>query len=181
MGAALEGAAPRGARARALNDAGGPGEVVGAAGGVVVRAERPGAWEVAVVHRPRYDDWSLPKGKLLQGETEPECALREVEEETGLRCALGRFLGTLEYRDRHGRRKIVHYWLMEPLAGAFRATREIDRLRWLPPVRAAELLTYERERALLDGLAHQGLWTGELTEEHDEGGRQRAAGERPPP
>jgi 8-oxo-dGTP pyrophosphatase MutT (NUDIX family) len=63
--------------------------------------------EVLLVHRPRYGDWSLPKGKAKRGETDEECALREVEEETGLRCALGRELASTEYLDRRDRPKVV--------------------------------------------------------------------------
>ena len=96
---------------------GGQLRLVRAAGGVVVRAGADGP-EVLLVHRPAYDDWTFPKGKLDRGETEEECALREVEEETGLRCTLGRELGSTTYRDGKGRRKRVRYWLMEVEAAA---------------------------------------------------------------
>jgi 8-oxo-dGTP diphosphatase len=87
---------------------------VKASGGVVWRRAPGGAPEVVVVHRPRYDDWSLPKGKLDAGETWEEAALREVEEEVGLRCRLGAELPPVRYRDNKGREKAVRYWLMEP-------------------------------------------------------------------
>ena len=95
---------------------------VEAAGGVVVRGEGE-PLELAVVHRPRYDDWSLPKGKLESGERWEDAALREVEEETGLRCELGDELESARYRDRKGRDKLVRWWLMRPFEGAVRAQR----------------------------------------------------------
>src|SRR5205823_11775473 len=87
--------------------------VVRAAGGLVVR-NAGGEPQVLLVHRPKYDDWSLPKGKADPGETDEETAAREVEEETGLRCRLGVELPAVEYHDRYGRPKRVRYWLMEP-------------------------------------------------------------------
>jgi 8-oxo-dGTP diphosphatase len=121
-------------------------ELVLAAGGVVVG----GAGRVAVVHRPKYDDWTLPKGKLGRGESFERAALREVEEETGLRCRALRELPSSRYSDAKGRPKLVRYWLMEPVAGGgFTPTDEVDELRWLTPAEAAELLSYERDRALV--------------------------------
>jgi 8-oxo-dGTP pyrophosphatase MutT (NUDIX family) len=122
--------------------------VVRAAGGVVVR-QANGEPEVLLVHRPRYDDWSIPKGKLLPGEGDEEGALREVEEETGFRCRLGRELASSSYTDGRGRPKIVRYWLMEPVAGEFAAHAEVDEVRWLPIPEAEALLTYDRDRAVL--------------------------------
>jgi 8-oxo-dGTP diphosphatase len=121
--------------------------MVEAAGGVVVRDGL-----VCVVHRPRYDDWTLPKGKLDAGESFEEAALREVWEETGFRCRLGRELESTEYRDGKGRPKIVRYWLMEVESGEFAANEEVDEVRWLAVTDAAALLTYERDRVLLGGL-----------------------------
>src|SRR5215212_1239379 len=103
---------------------------VQAAGGVVWRRGDHGL-EIAVVHRPRYDDWSLPKGKLDAGETFEQAALREVEEETGLRCRLGRELGETRYRDRKDRPKVVRYWVMEDAEGEFEPNDEVDELRWV--------------------------------------------------
>ncbi len=120
-----------------------------AAGGVVVRAGSGGP-EVLLVHRPAYDDWTFPKGKLERGETEAECALREVEEETGLRCALGRELEPTTYRDAKGRRKRVRYWVMEVESGEIGFDNETDDARWLSVAGAAELLSYPRDRGLLD-------------------------------
>ena len=115
-----------------------------AAGGVVMRDGR-----VAVVHRPKYDDWSFPKGKLDPGEGFEEAALREVEEETGLRARLGRELPSTEYRDSKGRPKLVRYWEMEPIEGEFTPSDEVDELRWLDPAEAQGLLTYDHDRELL--------------------------------
>jgi 8-oxo-dGTP diphosphatase len=117
---------------------------VQAAGGVVVRDRR-----VAVVHRPKYDDWSLPKGKLERGETSEDAALREVLEETGLHCRLLDELDSVEYIDPKGRPKRVRYWRMEPVDGDFTPTNEIDGLRWLTPEEASEELTYPHDRSLV--------------------------------
>ena len=114
---------------------------VHAAGGVVLRDGL-----VAVVHRPRYDDWSLPKGKLDPGESSEEAALREVEEETGLRCSLVRELPTVRY-DVRGRLKEVRYWAMEALdAMPFVPNEEVDEVRWVDPQEALALLSYDRDR-----------------------------------
>ena len=124
-------------------------EEIEAAGGVVVRDGDDGSVEVAVVHRPKYDDWSLPKGKLERGEEAEHAALREVEEETGLRCELGRELESARYRDRKGRPKHVRWWLMRPLGGTFEPNDEVDELRWLEPDAAVEALDYEHDRELV--------------------------------
>jgi len=116
-----------------------------AAGGVVMRDDG----RVVVVHRPRYDDWTLPKGKLDAGESFEQAALREVEEETGLRARLGRELPPASY-DVRGRRKLVRYWLMEVVDDpGFTANDEVDALRWLSPADAAALLTYDRDKEVL--------------------------------
>ncbi|HJP65618.1 MAG TPA: NUDIX hydrolase [Actinomycetota bacterium] len=127
------------------------GDIVQAAGGILIRGG-PDDPEVAIVHRPKYDDWSFPKGKLERGEDHLQAALREVEEETGLRASVGRELGMAHYRDRFGRPKEVRYWLMRPEAGAFTPTREVDELRWLPPMEAIRLLSYPHDRELLVGV-----------------------------
>ena len=127
--------------------------VVEAAGGVVWRRSPAGALEVLLVHRPRYDDWTVPKGKLGAGEDHAGAALREVEEETGLRCTLGEELPSTSYIDRKGRPKRVRYWAMTPVGGEFTPTDEVDEVRWVPVDAAAEELTYPRDRAVLDALA----------------------------
>jgi 8-oxo-dGTP diphosphatase len=121
---------------------------VTAAGGVVVRDGL-----VALVHRPRYNDWTLPKGKLDNGESFEEAALREVEEETGLRARLLRELPSVSYEVR-GRPKVVRYWLMEVESDeGFVANDEVDEVRWVEPAAARALLTYERDRDVLAAAA----------------------------
>jgi 8-oxo-dGTP diphosphatase len=126
-------------------------ELVRAAGGIVLRHGERGL-EVLLVHRPAYEDWSLPKGKLEPGEPEREAALREVEEETGLRCLLGREVGTTEYFDSRRRPKQVRYWTMVAPDGDPAAANEVDDVWWASPAEAAERLDYAHDRALLDGL-----------------------------
>jgi 8-oxo-dGTP pyrophosphatase MutT (NUDIX family) len=125
-----------------------PKGTVRAAGGVVVRETRATV-EVVVVHRPKYDDWTLPKGKAEEWESDEECALREVEEETGLVCELVEELDGSFYHDSSGRPKTVRYWLMRPVGGQLRPTREVDEAMWLPLLEAHELLTYERDLRVL--------------------------------
>lgn len=119
-----------------------------AAGGVVLRRLEDRT-ELAVVHRPKYDDWSLPKGKLEPGESFDDAALREVEEETGLKCRLLDGLGATSYEDHKGRRKVVLWWLMEPLRRVAEPDEEVDAMRWMPIGEAARNLTYELDRRLL--------------------------------
>jgi 8-oxo-dGTP diphosphatase len=123
--------------------------VIRAAGGVVVRDGR-----ILLVHRPKYDDWSLPKGKCNGDETDEECAVREVEEETGLRCVLGRELPGASYPTSGGRLKVVRYWVMGPSSGETGARHEVDEVRWLPLEQAAALLSYDRDRNVLAAFAH---------------------------
>ena len=123
-------------------------DVIVAAGGLVTRTDG-GQPSVLLVHRTRYDDWSFPKGKLADGESEDRAALREVLEETGYRCELGPEVGQIGYRDRDGSRKVVRYWTMSVVDGEFRPNDEVDRTRWLPIPEAIGTLTYERDRALL--------------------------------
>ena len=160
LGAGRSGTRGRGSSARDLASGLGEGRrprasrldvtgTVRAAGGLVCRSREDGTAEILLVHRPEYDDWSFPKGKLEQGETEEEAAVREVEEETGLRCELGPELATTRYRDARGRPKTVRYWSMTPIAGQLAAANEIDDATFVPLAEAADLLTYERDRDLL--------------------------------
>jgi 8-oxo-dGTP pyrophosphatase MutT (NUDIX family) len=129
--------------------------VVRAAGGVIVRPDADGIVRIAVVHRPRYDDWTLPKGKLLDGEADEEAARREVLEETGIRCELEDELPTVRYVDRRGRRKRVRYWTMRPLDGSFEPNDEVDEVRWPTIGEALDLLSYERDRRMLRTIPHR--------------------------
>ena len=122
---------------------------VRAAGGVVWRRDAGDRLEVLLVHRPEYDDWTLPKGKTLPGEDDLVCALREVEEETGLLCEPEAELASTSYRDTRGRAKTVRYWAMRPLRGSFAAHDEIDEVRWLRLPEAANRLSHERDRGVL--------------------------------
>jgi len=128
---------------------------VKASGGVVWRRAADGAAELVVVHRPRYDDWSLPKGKLDPGESWEDAAVREVREEIGLECALGPELPPVAYHDRKGRAKAVRYWLMEPAdaEAAFVANAEVDAMRWVRAGEAAALLSYPRDAELVAAAA----------------------------
>jgi 8-oxo-dGTP pyrophosphatase MutT (NUDIX family) len=124
-------------------------QTVRAAGGVVARRRQDGEVEVVVVHRPKYDDWTFPKGKALRGESDEACAVREVEEETGLVCELVHELGATTYRDSRGREKRVRYWAMRPVGGRFAGTGEVDVVRWLPPAEAGVILSYDRDLEVL--------------------------------
>ena len=127
----------------------GAGAVVRAAGGVVLRPTTDHV-EVLLVHRPRYDDWTFPKGKARPGETDEEAALREVEEETGYRCTLGPEVARTTYLDEHGREKSVRYWVMTVDDGAFAPNAEVDVVVWLAPEHARERLSYDPDRTVLD-------------------------------
>ena len=124
---------------------------VKASGGVVWRRTDSGGVELVLVHRPRYGDWSLPKGKLDPGESWRDAAVREVEEETGFRVRPGRRLGRTRYRDNKGRAKVVRYWLMQPhdARADFTPNDEVDEMRWVDTETAAELLSYPHDVALV--------------------------------
>jgi 8-oxo-dGTP diphosphatase len=114
----------------------------------VVWRNRHGKIEIAAIHRPRYDDWSLPKGKLDDGETELVAAAREVREEIGAQVAVSRRIGETSYDTPTGR-KSVSYWAMRYLGGLFTPTGEVDGLDWLRPGDARELLSYDVDRRIL--------------------------------
>lgn len=127
--------------------------MIRAAGGLIVRNGQPAPLELVIVHRPAYDDWTFPKGKLNPHETPEDAALREVREETGIQCKLMGEVGCISYLDQQGRNKVVCYWLMEPIGGTtFEPGPEVDELRWVPLAEARRLLTYDRDRRLLGAL-----------------------------
>ena len=122
--------------------------VIQAAGGLVWRESAEGP-QIVVVHRPRYDDWSFPKGLVNKGESWDTAALREVREETGCKARLGDFAGCNCYQV-NGQPKVVVYWQMSLLKeNAYRLHKEVDRFVWLPPREALERLSYQNERSLL--------------------------------
>ena len=126
------------------NDAG----EVRAAGAVVVRGTSP--VEVLVIHRPAYDDWTLPKGKVEAGESDDECAVREVEEETGVRITrLGRELPAVRWRDRNDEPKVCRYWIAEEFEGDAVAQNEVDGVAWLALDDAVRRLSYPRDVEVL--------------------------------
>jgi 8-oxo-dGTP diphosphatase len=131
---------------------------VRAGGGVVVR-RTDNDHEVLLVHRPRYDDWSFPKGKRDGDETDEDTARREVLEETGTAVVLGPELGEARYTDNRGRPKVVRYWLMtldpDESGPGFAPNHEVDELRWCSVAEAARLLTYAHDRALLSHAAER--------------------------
>lgn len=176
-------------------------QVIRAAGGVLWRLAPGGAGgepvvEVAVIRRPRYGDWTIPKGKLARGEGMIEGAVREVLEETGFRVRVGRSLGESRYMKETARgmqSKVVRYWAMEAAGGTFVPGREVDELRWVSLAQAHDLLSYERDKRVLDrfarGPGHGSLvllvrhasagsrsqWDGpDKLRPLDEGGRERA-------
>jgi 8-oxo-(d)GTP phosphatase len=137
-----------------------------AAGGVVWRTGDDGPEvEIAVIHRPRYDDWSLPKGKLAPGESHLEGAIREVHEETGYRVQPGRSLGEVRYLKNSGgaaREKVVHYWAMKAVGGAFSPNREVDEMRWLSIDDARETITRNLDRDVVERFAQRPAMTGSV-------------------
>jgi 8-oxo-dGTP diphosphatase len=127
--------------------------VVQAAGGVIVRQTLRGKIQVLLVHRSHREDWTFPKGKLESGESHERCALREVEEETGLRCKLGVELPPSSYINGKGRPKVVRYWIMDPGNDRAEPRNEVDAVRWASLEEAATILTYPRDHKILTAFA----------------------------
>ena len=122
---------------------------VRAAGGLVMRHGSDDAVRLVVVHRPRYDDWSFPKGKQRRGETLLAAARREVREETGFLCVAETSVGVTEYIDRGERPKLVRYWAMNRVNGVFAPNAEVDAIAWLRPSEALVRLSHDHDRELL--------------------------------
>jgi 8-oxo-dGTP diphosphatase len=123
---------------------------VRAAGGLVWRRSDRGELELVLVHRPRYDDWSLPKGKAHRGESDEDTALREVEEETGLRCRLGAELVTVRYRTDRDEDKTVRWWAMTVRQDrGFVADDEVDALRWVTREEFERLGSFDSDREVV--------------------------------
>jgi 8-oxo-dGTP pyrophosphatase MutT (NUDIX family) len=135
--------------------AGAPDPIVRAAGGAVWRRAGDGNVEVVLVHRPRYDDWSLPKGKVDPGETDEQAALREVREEASLDARIGAELPTTTYLDRSGKQKRVRYWAMTVAGGDPAGDNEVDEAIWVPLLEARARLSYSRDTIVLDALADE--------------------------
>jgi len=128
------------------------GGLVRAAGGVLLRDA--GRREVLVIHRPRYDDWSLPKGKLERGESEETAAVREIAEETGYRASVVREIGRVRYVDSKGRDKEVVYFVMRTEGESdFSPGDEVDAVRWIPVADATRVLSYERDARIVSQAA----------------------------
>lgn len=129
-----------------------------ASGTVLIRTTKKGQQQVLLIHRPGYDDWSLPKGKLDPGEDHAEAAGREVTEETGYRCRLGRELRSVRYRDNKGRPKVVRYWAMTVTGGegAFRPHAEVDEIRWVPLADVSNVVSYQRDVEVIDDFVRRG-------------------------
>jgi 8-oxo-dGTP diphosphatase len=140
--------------------------VIRAAGGVVSRVNENRRREVLIVYRAHREDWTFPKGKRRHDEVDEACARREVEEETGLRCALGAELPTTKYSTRSGQRKRVRYWVMRAIDGRAGPRNEVDDVRWVSLGMAATLLTYARDRALLAAFARAGGWRAGTPSRH---------------
>jgi 8-oxo-dGTP pyrophosphatase MutT (NUDIX family) len=132
-----------------------------AAGGVLWRRDANGSLQVVLVHRPRYDDWSIPKGKVEPGESDEAAAVREVEEETSVTGTLGPELPSTTYLDRSGRTKRVRYWAMTPARGEPAGANEVDEAAWVGAAEARGRLSYDRDLAVLDALVETVGGTGD--------------------
>lgn len=127
-----------------------PEESIWAGGCVIARTRDNGKPEYLVVHRPRYDDWSLPKGKLDKKESFLDGALREVKEETGIKGKNPRPIGSVGYLTKAGNPKVVRWWLADEGGGKFKPNREVDQIRWVTRKKASKLLAYRNDREVLD-------------------------------
>ena len=127
-----------------------PPESIWAAGCVVARRSKKDKPRYLIVHRPHYDDWTLPKGKLDKAETFLEAALREVEEETGIVGKRPRFIGSIGYLTQAGNPKVVRWWLVRVRSGSFSPNNEVDKIKWVSHRKGLEKLTFRNDREVLD-------------------------------
>ena len=127
-----------------------PTDLIRAAGGIVRRFVAGGRVEVACIYREARGDWTFPKGKLDEGESFEQGALREVLEETGMSCQVIGFAGTTNYTHRKGKPKIVAYYLMAVDEGEFTPNEEVDELVWTPLESVRQHLTWDRDQELFD-------------------------------
>jgi 8-oxo-dGTP diphosphatase len=128
--------------------------LIRAAGALLWRENSELKIEIALIHRPRYDDWSLPKGKIEEGESSLRCAFREVLEETGITPQFGRELGSVEYKEPAGLKR-VKYWAAKALTDDFLANEEVDEIKWLEPVDALAFATHESDRTIIENFLAQ--------------------------
>lgn len=128
---------------------------VRAAGGLIIRRGADDAVRVVLVHRPRYADWSFPKGKQRRSETLLAAALREVREETGFFCIAEDTVGVTEYVDRRDRPKLVRYWVMNRVTGTFGPNEEVDAIAWVRPSEAVLRLSHDHDRELISRVTPQ--------------------------
>ena len=137
--------------------------MIRAAGALLWRENSDLSIEVALIHRPRYDDWSLPKGKLEIGETALQCAYREVLEETGIRASFTRHLGAVEYEE-SGQQKRVKYWAAYCALDQsdFIANDEVDQMKWLPATQALEQATHDSDKSIIETFMNQEQHTDTL-------------------
>jgi 8-oxo-dGTP diphosphatase len=128
--------------------------VIRAAGALLWRESSELKIEIALIHRPRYDDWSLPKGKIEEGESSLRCAFREVIEETGITPQFGRELGSVEYKEPAGLKR-VKYWAAKPLTDEFQPNEEVDEIKWLNTEDALSVATHESDRSIIENFLTQ--------------------------
>jgi 8-oxo-(d)GTP phosphatase len=128
--------------------------VIRAAGALLWRENSELKIEIALIHRPRYGDWSLPKGKIEEGESSLRCAFREVIEETGITPQFGRELGSVEYKEPAGLKR-VKYWAAKALTDEFLPNEEVDEIKWLDPDDALARATHESDRTIINNFLAQ--------------------------
>ena len=137
--------------------------MIKAAGAVIWREEVPFELEILLVHRPQYDDWSFPKGKVEDGETAIAAAFREVKEETGVTAIFGEYLGSSSYKIEDNKKK-VKYWMgmATPATQPFVPNVEVDKIEWVSIKEARHFLSYDEDREILDEFISRERYTSKL-------------------